>query len=135
GADIVSVKVAGWNGSTDVSEVIAGLQWVYFNHGQYNIRVLNLSFGTDSTQSYSIDPLDYAVEKVWQSGVLVVVAAGNRGASGSQSINKPGDDPFVLTVGGADLKNTCSLFDDSLASFSSRGPTADGFSKPDLVAP
>src|SRR5947208_610234 len=62
-ANLVSVKVAGADGSTDVSVVIAGLQWVVAHQNDYNIQVLNLSFGTDSTQSYVLDPLDYAVER------------------------------------------------------------------------
>ncbi|HEX9716966.1 MAG TPA: S8 family serine peptidase, partial [Actinomycetota bacterium] len=68
GANLVSVKVAGTDGSTDVSVVIAGMQWVLASRYQYNIRVLNLAFGTDSRQSYSIDPLNYAAEQVWFSG-------------------------------------------------------------------
>ena len=100
-ANLVSVKVAPSDGSTDVSVVIAGLQWVIANKAQYNIRVLNLSFGTDSTQSYAVDPLDYAVEQVWNSGVLVVAAAGNRGPAPG-TINKPGDDPYIVTVGAMD---------------------------------
>jgi serine protease AprX len=135
GANLVSIKVAGWDGATDVSEVIAGLQWVYANKSTYGIRVLNLSFGTDSTQSYSIDPLDFAVEKVWKKGVFVVVAAGNRGTTGPGSINKPADDPYVMTVGAADLRNTQDPSDDRVAPFSSRGPTQDGLTKPDVVAP
>jgi serine protease AprX len=133
-ANLVSVKVAPADGSTDVSVVIAGLQWVIANRAQYNIRVLNLSFGTDSTQSYVIDPLDYAVEQVWNSGVLVVAAAGNRGPD-SGSINKPGDDPFVVTVGAMDGRATLDKSDDVIMPFSSRGPTQDGLAKPDLVAP
>jgi serine protease AprX len=133
-AKLVSVKVAGADGATDVSVVIAGLQWVYTHRAQYNIRVLNLSFGTDSTQSYVTDPLDYAVEQLWLSGVFVSAAAGNRGPD-DETVNKPGDDPFVQTVGAADLKNTAVLNDDALASFSSRGPTQDGFHKPEVVAP
>src|SRR5207302_694129 len=82
------------DGSTDVSEVLAGLQWIMANRAAYDIRVLNLSFGTDSTQPYLIDPLDFAVEQVWRSGILVVVAAGNRGPGGG-TINKPADDPYV----------------------------------------
>jgi serine protease AprX len=134
GANIVSVKVAGADGSTDVSVVIAGLQWVLENRYWYNIRVLNLAFGTDSQQSYSVDPLDYAVEQLWFSGVMVVVSAGNRGPY-SNTINKPGDDPFVLTVGAADLRGTIGRGDDVIAPFSSSGPTPDGFAKPDLLAP
>jgi serine protease AprX len=134
GANIVSVKVAGADGSTDVSVVIAGLQWVMENRYWYNIRVLNLAFGTDSQQSYSVDPLDYAVEQVWFSGVMVVVSAGNRGPY-PNTINKPGDDPFVLTVGAADLRGTTGRGDDVIAPFSSSGPTPDGFAKPDILAP
>jgi serine protease AprX len=133
-ANLVSVKVAGADGSTDVSVVIAGLQWVYANRAQYGIKVLNLSFGTDSTQTYLTDPLDYAVEQLWLSGVFISTAAGNRGPDNG-TVNKPGDDPFVQTVGAADLKNTTASGDDVLASFSSRGPTQDGFLKPEIVAP
>ncbi|MGH2671461.1 MAG: S8 family peptidase [Actinomycetota bacterium] len=134
GANLVSVKVAGADGSTDVSVVIAGLQWVLENKSRYGIRVLNLAFGTDSRQSYRLDPLNYAVEQVWFGGILVVASAGNRGPDGS-TINKPGDDPFVLTVGAADLKGTADRGDDVVASFSSWGPTPDGYVKPDVVAP
>jgi len=134
-ARLVSVKVSNWNGATDVSVVLAGLQWVVSHRARYGIKVLNLSFGTDSTQSYLIDPLDYAVERVWGSGILVVVAAGNDGELGPPSIRKPGDDPYVLTVGAADLNNTTRTGDDVVAPFSSRGTTAEGVAKPDLVAP
>ena len=133
GANLVSVKVAGPDGSTDISVVIAGLQWVVANRDAYNIRVLNLAFGTDSLQSYSIDPLDYAVEQAWFSGILVVASAGNRGPGGN-TINKPGDDPFVLTVGAADNHGTPDRSSTTVATFSSRG-TPDGFAKPDIIAP
>jgi serine protease AprX len=133
GANLVSVKVAGPDGSTDVSVVIAGLQWVVANRSTYNIRVLNLAFGTDSVQSYSIDPLDYAVEQAWFSGILVVASAGNRGP-GPNTINKPGDDPFVLTVGAADNHGTPDRSSTTVAAFSSWG-SPGGFTKPDIIAP
>lgn len=133
GANVVSVKVAGPDGSTDVSVVIAGLQWVVANRTTYNIRVLNLAFGTDSDQSYGIDPLDYAVEQAWFSGILVVASAGNRGP-GSDTINKPGDDPFVLTVGAADNHGTPDRSSTTVAAFSSWG-SPGGFTKPDIIAP
>jgi serine protease AprX len=134
GANLVSVKVAGADGSTDVSVVIAGLQWVRTYAAQYGIKILNLSFGTDSRQSYLVDPLNYAVEQLWFSGVLVVVAAGNRGPHGG-TINKPADDPFVVSVGAANVYGSTDRSDDLAAAFSSRGPTQDGVSKPDLIAP
>lgn len=133
-ANLISVKVAGKDGSTDVSVVIAAMQWVVTHRSAYNIRVLNLSFGTDAIQPYLLDPLDYAVERVWRSGIVVIVAAGN-GGSLPGTINKPADDPFVITVGAADVSGTKDTSDDAVASFSSRGPTHDLLAKPDLVAP
>src|ERR671916_377560 len=62
GADLISVKVAGPDGATDVSVVLTALQWVVANKDRFGIRVLNLAFGTDATSSYLTDPLDYAVE-------------------------------------------------------------------------
>jgi serine protease AprX len=134
GANLVSVKVAGWNGATDVSVVIAGLQWIVSHRAEFNIRVANLSFGTNSKQPYALDPLDYAVEQTWFSGILVVVSAGNQG-SAPGTVTKPADDPYVLTVGAADLKNTLDAKDDTVADFSSLGPTQDGVIKPDILAP
>jgi serine protease AprX len=134
GANLISLKVASADGSTDVSVIIAALQWAVTHRAQYNIRVLNLSFGTDSTQPYSIDPLDYAVEQTWFSGIFVAVAAGNAGP-GAGTITKPGDDPFVVTVGADDTAGTAFVSDDVVAPFSSQGPTQDGVAKPDLLAP
>lgn len=132
GVDLVSVKVAGEDGVTSVSTVLAGLQWVATNRDTLGIRVLNLAFGTDSTQSYAVDPLDYAVEQLWQQGVTVVAAAGNRGPDAG-TLNKPGDDPYVITVGAAGPLDPGAPA--VVAAFSSRGPTVDGFAKPDLIGP
>jgi len=124
------VKVAGWNGATDVSSVLAGLEWIAANRARYNIRVVNLSYGTDSTAALAKDPLNHAVQRLWRAGVLVVVGAGNRGTAG---IDKPADDPWVVTVGAADTRNTATTADDTVAPFSAR--PASGSAKPDLVAP
>jgi serine protease AprX len=134
-ANIISLKIAGATGAADVSNVLAALQWVVSFRTQYGIRVLNLSLGTDSTQTYRTDPLNYAVERAWASGIVVVVSASNRGP-GAATISKPGDDPFVITVGATDDRGTQTLNDDAVPNFSSRGPTAaDGIAKPDIVAP
>ncbi|HET7487596.1 MAG TPA: S8 family peptidase [Acidimicrobiales bacterium] len=135
GARLVSVKIAGRDGSADVSNVLAAIQWVVSFKDTYGIRVLNLSLGTDSTQSYRVDPLNYAVERAWAAGIAVVVAAANRGP-GPGTISKPGDDPWVITVGAVDDRGTPGLGDDEVPDFTSRGPTAsDGLAKPDLAAP
>ena len=130
---IVNLKVAPHSGATDVSQVIAAIDWVvqHKNSNGLNIRVLNLSFGTDGTQSYLLDPLAYAAEVAWRKGIVVVVAGGNAGF-GSTSLNNPAYDPFVLAVGASDTQNTIKTEDDTVATFSSRG---DSNRRPDLVAP
>ena len=133
--NLVSVKLSGFDGATDVSNVLAGLQWVVAHKNTYGIDALNLSLGSDSAQSYRLSPLNYAVERAWKAGITVVVSAGNSG-SGSRTILKPADDPLVITVGSSDDENSTPVADDQVAVFSSRGPTrADGLAKPDVVAP
>jgi serine protease AprX len=134
GASVLPVKIAAWDGATDASAVIAGLEWIVANRARYGIRVVNISYGADSTQKYIEDPLNEAVERLWEAGVLVVAGAGNRGDGGSK-VDKPGDDPFVVTVGAAYTRDTATHADDEVAEFSARGPTGDGIAKPDLVAP
>jgi serine protease AprX len=134
GATLVSVKTAGRNGAVDVSTILQAMHWVAAYKDQYNIRVVNLAWGTSSTQSPTVDPLNYAVERLWQLGIVVVVSAGNSGPN-SGTITKPADDPLVLSVGAYDDKQTPDAGDDSVASWSSRGPTAQGLAKPDLVTP
>ena len=135
GADLLSVKLSGRDGQSNVATVLAALQWVITNRATYGIDVVNLSLRSDSSLSYRLDPLNLAVEQLWANGVTVVVSAGNQG-SAPGTIAKPGDDPWVITVGASDDQGTASPADDSVAAFSSRGPTlADGLAKPDLVAP
>src|SRR5579864_3609094 len=123
GVNLISVKIAGANGATDVSNVLAALQWVVSFKNRYNIKVVNLSLGTNGTQTYRTDPFDYAVEQAWQAGITVVVSAGNAGPNPG-TISKPADDPFVITVGAVDDQQTPGVGDDALPNFSAHGPTA-----------
>ena len=133
-ATVISVKVAGRNGVVDVSTMLQGMHWVSAYKDQFNIRVMNLSWGTPSRQDPSLDPLNYAVQRLWQQGIVVVVAVGNSGPQAG-TVTKPGDDPLVLTVGAFDDKQNADPGDDSVPAWSSRGPTAAGLTKPDLLAP
>ncbi|HSK35167.1 MAG TPA: S8 family peptidase, partial [Actinomycetota bacterium] len=133
-ASILSVKAAGADGSADVSNILAAIQWVVSFKDRYNIRVLNLSLGTDSRQDWKTDPLNYAVERAWAAGMTVVVAASNEGPAPG-TIAKPADDPWVVTVGATDDRGTAGVSDDRLPDFSGRGPTAHGLAKPDVAAP
>lgn len=133
-ADVVGVKVLGRFGEGTLSKVISGIEWCIKNKEKYNIRVISLSLGTDATLPYKEDPLCKMVERAWKAGIVVVAAAGNTGPD-PKTISSPGHHPLILTVGASDDQNTVSPTDDQIAPFSSRGPTIDGLSKPDLVAP
>jgi serine protease AprX len=131
---LINVKVGGSNGAVDVSQVLAGINWVaeHRNDNGLNIRVLNLSFGTDSTQSYTIDPLAYAAEVAWRRFGLVVVTSAGNSQFGSSALNDPATDPYVLAVGSDDTQGTFGVRDDEVSDFSARG---NGIRNPDLVAP
>jgi serine protease AprX len=132
-AQIVSLKVADTVGQADVSQVLAAIDWVvqHRNDNGMNIRVLNLSYGTDSSQSYVLDPLAYAAEQAWLHGIVVVVAAGNQG-NYSNGLDDPAIDPYVIAVGASDTENTTWVRYHQPASFTSGG---DGTRNPDLSAP
>jgi serine protease AprX len=121
-ARVVNVKVGAADGAADVSQVIAGIDWVvqHRNDRGFNIRVLSLSFGTDSTQDYRLDPLAYAAERAWRAGIVVVVSGGNDGTT-TPSLADPAMDPLVLAVGASDPQNTIDPGDDTVPDFSSRG--------------
>jgi serine protease AprX len=105
-ADLLSLKLATTDGSTDVSEVIAALDWVTQHQTAPNgsrVRVVNLSFGTDSIQPYQLDPLAAAAENAWRHGLVVVVSGGNGGQAAGRLTN-PAIDPYLVAVGAADSR-------------------------------
>jgi serine protease AprX len=132
-ARLVSLKVAAADGGSDVSQVIAAIDWVtqHAHDPGMNIRVLNLSYGTDSTQSPSVDPLAYAVERAWRAGIVVVVASGNDGTSPAQ-LAMPAIDPRVIAVGADDPRGSDSVGDDQVPSFAQRGTSTRHV---DVIAP
>jgi serine protease AprX len=131
-AKLLSIKVGAANGAVDVTQVMAAVDWVvaHRNDDPANpIKVLNLSYGTDSTQSWVTSPLSDAVENAYRAGISVVVAAGNTGGN----ILLPGSNPYIITVGATDPQGTTNPADDKIASFSSKG-TLWG-NGPDVMAP
>jgi serine protease AprX len=131
-ANLVNVKVSDDNGNSTASSVVRGLQWINDNRQAYNIRVVNISLNSSVAESYNVNPLCAAAEILWFNGIVVVVSAGNGGAA---NLLPPANDPYVITVGATDERGTADPSDDVLAPFSAYGTTADGFAKPDLVAP
>ena len=134
--NLANVRVADSLGVAMTSDVVAGVQWVYDHKDEYNIRVVNLSLNSSVPEPYHTSPLDAALEILWFNGVVVVVAAGNNGDNADNGIlYPPANDPFVITVGATDDRGTPGISDDLLAPFSPYGKTAEGFAKPELVAP
>ena len=106
-----------------------------------NIRVINLSVAAGVYESYNADPLTLAAKSAVRAGIVVVAAAGNIGRSVDGhtqygGITAPANAPWVLTVGASSHMGTVDRSDDTIATFTSRGPTAvDALAKPDIVAP
>jgi serine protease AprX len=128
------VRVLDAHGSSRLSTVILGLEWVVAHKSALGIRVVVMALGAPATGGYREDPLAAAAELTWRSGLVLVTAAGNAGPSAG-TVQTPGIDPLVLTVGASDDHGTAAPSDDSIPTWSSVGPTADGLAKPDLVAP
>ena len=116
-------------------DVITALQFTVRHKDELGIRVVNLSLSSDTPGSYLDDPINAAVEFVWHSGIVVVVAAGNRGSAADAVQYPPGNDPYVISVGATDELGTPDPGDDVIAPYSSRGVTQDGATKPDVLAP
>jgi serine protease AprX len=141
GARLINVRVLGADGGGYSSDVIDGIDWVIANRALYNIRVINLSLGHPVTEACSTDPLCEAVNRAVQAGIVVVVAAGNAGQAPDGrtilgGISSPGNSPYAITVGALNTWGTVDRSDDTVAAFSSRGPSAYDFTvKPDLAAP
>jgi serine protease AprX len=133
-ATLLAVKLATTDGSTDVSQVIAGLDWVvqHRDDNGMRVRVINLSYGTLSAQPYQLDPLAAAAENAWRHGIVVVVSGGNQG-SGATRLTDPAIDPYVIAAGATDPHAKVSGWKNrTVASFSSSGSTARHV---DLAAP
>lgn len=152
GARLISLRVLDANGTGRVSSAISAIQWCILYKSKYNIRIINLSIGTLAKDSYQNDPLCVAARSANDAGIVVVAAAGNqgRGPGGSKlygGIHSPGIDPSVITVGASNSFGTDRRSDDTVTTFSSRGPTRgyyidfwgvkhfDNLIKPDLIAP
>ena len=147
GAGILNLKVLKADGSGLVSTVIDAVEWCIRNRENYKIRVINLSLGRPSSDNFLTDPLVMSVERAVRAGIVVVAAAGNLGTYGPNNqpivgaIESPGYAPDALTVGATNTHNTVYRSDDTVTSWSSRGPVGNPENpsswmlKPDVVAP
>jgi serine protease AprX len=137
-AFVASIRVLDSSGKGKVSTVVKGMEWCVDHIFSHRIRVINLSLSHPIYESFTTDPLTQACERAWESGLVVVAAAGNHGLdqNGYGTIGSPGNDPYILTVGSTGDMNTINKDDDTLPGFSSKGPALlDYILKPDILAP
>ena len=141
GTSIVSLKVLDESGKGSIGDIIAALDWVGEHYIQQNIRIVNMSVGAGVYESYWTDPLTLAAKALVDKGIVVVAAAGNFGKNANGQlqwggITSPGVAPWVLTACAFSTNGTLDTADDTIASFSSSGPTYIDFTaKPDVCAP
>ncbi len=153
GAHLLNLRVLDEYGRGFISTVVAAIDFAIANRAAYNVRVLNLSLAAPPVESFRDDPLCQAVERATTAGLVVVTSAGNFGVDPSGNrvyggITSPGISPSAITVGATNTYGTDIRSDDTVARYSSRGPTRsrsvdpvtgevtyDNLVKPDLVAP
>ena len=132
GSRLVSVKAATADGDTSLGELLQAISWVVMHRASdgLNIRVLNLSVGSQLIGSYTADPMSYAAEQAWKAGIVVVAAAGN--GNDILGLDSPAADPFVVAVGASDSGKTSAISDDMIPTWSRLGTS---LRNADVVAP
>ncbi len=132
--NIVSVKALDETGEGDAIAILNAMDYVFNNAKRLNIKVVCMSFGSEPIGFN--DPIMKASEKLWDSGIVVVAAAGNSGPN-ANTIKSPGISSKIITVGGFDDNRIEKEINEKffeVANFSSRGPALNKI-KPDVVAP
>lgn len=127
GCKIVAVKILDQKGLGNSETLIKAIQWLIENHRKYKIRIANISVGGINCEVDNQKIINEYVDRLWEEGVVVVAAAGNRGPH-SATITAPGSSCKVITVGSSDM-----FYEKKGAS--GRGPVGNCLFKPDVVAP
>jgi serine protease AprX len=130
GSALVGVKVIDADGDSSLAKIADGIEWVIEHRQQYGIEAINLSIGDPTGCGDGQDPASQAVDAAVAAGLVVVAAVGNDGP-GTCTVKAPAAAVHALSVG--------AMADAGAGGFrplvfSSRGPTADGRIKPDVVA-
>lgn len=135
GASLIALKVLDQTGNGDTKNVIEAIKWIIENHDKYNIRVANISVGMlPSSKGKEREQLLDWVDRMWDSGVFTVAAAGNSGPA-SSSVTIPGASSTVLTVGSSDDRDSFVRRKGLYPGYSGVGPTECCVCKPEILAP
>lgn len=132
-ADLVLVKI-GRTGRISEDQIRRGLEWVLANREEHGIRIVNISAGGDSEESYLTNALSRTVERCTSAGLIVICAVGNAGHVPGHPVLPPASAPSSIAVGGLDDQNSTDRARRGMYR-SSYGPTIDGLQKPEVIAP
>lgn len=166
GAKVLNLQVLTKQKNESAVEAVTAMQsalnWTVDNKDEFNIKVINISGALAPIRNDNVDvkaaqaagaqviqiqdangqiatfldPLDSAIKRAVEAGIVVVCAAGNDGPQPGTVWGTPNYRPDVITVGSLDTNGTPeNIADDFIAEHSARGPTITGLVKPDLVAP
>lgn len=134
-ANLIVGKILDSSGNGSLQNILTAIRWIISLKNKYNIRILNISVGAESTdvdEEKSI--LVQSVNAAWDCGIVVVVAAGNNGPK-RMSVTSPGISRKVITVGSSDDHIAIVAGGNRIYNYSGRGPTRRMIPKPDIVAP
>ncbi len=95
-ATIIALKILDFQGQGTSYKAVQAIQWILDNATKYNIRVVNLSIGTNDRKVHH--PLANAVETLWNAGIMVVAAAANPEGN-RRFLPPPSLSPKILSVG------------------------------------
>ncbi len=129
-ASLVLLKVMNDQGKITTENISKAMQWVIKNHKKFDIRIVNMSLGDDTTGSWKNCKVDLLAEKLIENGISIVAAAGN---DDKAAVKPPANSPNVIAVGGWDDNNILNG-EESKLYHSSFGKTTDAFYKPELIA-
>jgi len=131
---LVVGKVLDDKGDGCAEHMLAGLEWVLSIKDKYRIRIINISVGIGTLKRPEMEQaLQRRVDELWDCGIVVVCAAGNKGP-GNNTISAVSGSRKVITVGCHD-GNFCKDNPKRCETYSGRGPALKPIRKPDLVAP
>lgn len=124
----VVLKALNHKGDGEPADVMAALKWVLERRAEFDIRIVNLSFGASCEEKdEDYKRLLSLVEQVWAEGICVIGAAGNLGPK-KRTITLPGCSSRIITVGASEEGMFANRY-------SGRGPGLNESMKPDIVAP
>ena len=134
-ASLIVLKVLDRTGNGSTKDVIEAMKWIIENREKYRIRIANISVGMlPQSKHKERDQMLEWVDRMWDSGVFTVAAAGN-GGPGDNSVTIPGASSTVLTVGSSDDRELLVRRRGLYPGYSGMGPTESCVCKPEILAP